>query len=325
MATGISIHVGVNNIDPNVFNTNILPPLNGCENDAEEMFKLARDRFHFNARTPFKSSAAKFDDVVLAMLEAAAQLKSGDTFLFTFSGHGSQRPDQEKKEDKEFRDEKDFKDEGIVLHDRILLDDFLRRNIWSQFKEGVRIIGVADSCHSGAALMAFALNPIDSIPSLGPVNAFNPGSSVRPPGLRSLLHTVTTAVWRASKARPVLREIPDEVRDDHFNRPGLREFYEELKKNLFTGEKAKVTAGLLTLAACRDNEETPDGVPNGRFTEALLAVMNAVPPPPNYDVLRDEVEKKLKGFNLQSTPTPVIKPDADQGKPTFRGEKPFVI
>ena len=72
--------------------------------------------------------------------------KSGDSFLLTYAGHGSQVPDKAGDEDDQF-------DETWCLYDGELIDDELRR-FWTQFAEGVLIYMVSDSCHSGTMLRA---------------------------------------------------------------------------------------------------------------------------------------------------------------------------
>ena len=79
---------------------------------------------------------------------------AGDIFWITYSGHGSQVPDQN-------GDESDGLDETWCLYDCQILDDTLF-DLWSRFKEGVRIVIFSDSCHSGTIARAInSLNPVD--------------------------------------------------------------------------------------------------------------------------------------------------------------------
>ena len=80
------------------------------------------------------------------ILGAAAQLKSGDLFILSYSGHGGQVQDRN-------NDEGDRLDETWVLFDRILLDDELYL-AWSAFEDAVRIVFFSDSCHSGTIARA---------------------------------------------------------------------------------------------------------------------------------------------------------------------------
>ena len=79
-----------------------------------------------------------------AILGAAKTLKSGDLFFLTYSGHGGQVKDTN-------GDEADGMDETWVCYDRQFVDDELY-DLWAQFKRGVRIVVLSDSCHSGTVL-----------------------------------------------------------------------------------------------------------------------------------------------------------------------------
>jgi hypothetical protein len=368
MSRGVSVHVGVNEVDSSVFNTQALPPLKGCKNDAIKMCEMARAR-GFTGPPPFLDDGAKFDVVVDAMLDAALKegerLEAGDIFLFTFSGHGTQRPDKN-------HDEPDDQDETLVLHDRVLIDDFLRNNIWSQFRPGVRIVGVADCCHAGTSLFASLTGPAPGdggppqFPGLGDMMMAGVGSSApggRPtPGRRSkpgrdarLRLTLGHAGRRAVGGGPatdggdawapgtVFRELPEEVRKDHFENR-LPDFYKKLKEKLLfgeevlfdadlrkklkegllTGERAKLKADLITLAACLDVEKTPDEPSNGPFTRALLDLLADDSPPANYDVLRDRIQTKLRDRQLPQTPVIIPRGNAES-LPAFRSQMPFKI
>jgi len=87
------------------------------------------------------SQYATYSVVVSEITKAASQLKQGDIFFLTYAGHGSQVFDRND-------DEPDGLDETWVLYDREIIDDELY-SLWSKFVDGVRIIVVSDSCHSG--------------------------------------------------------------------------------------------------------------------------------------------------------------------------------
>jgi hypothetical protein len=143
MATGISVHIGVNEVDP-VHYQGWSGPLNACEADAEDMQALASDS-GFSAKI-FKTKKATRDSVIAAIDAAADALQSGDIFLLTYSGHGGQVPDRN-------HDETDLRDETWCLYDGQLIDDELLF-LWSKFKEGTRILLLSDSCHSGTVSRA---------------------------------------------------------------------------------------------------------------------------------------------------------------------------
>ena len=140
-AKGISIHIGLNHVDPNGYN-GWDGALSGCINDANDMKAIA-DSMGYQSSILIDAQATS-DSVTCEIGQAAQQLSSGDILLLTYSGHGGQFDDVN-------GDEEDAKDETWVLWDRQLLDDELY-SLWSQFSAGVRIFMLSDSCHSGTVL-----------------------------------------------------------------------------------------------------------------------------------------------------------------------------
>ena len=138
MAKGISLHLGLNLVDPKHYD-GWDGKLLACENDARDMTKLAKAA-GFKTQTILTAKALA-EPVINAITKAADQLKTGDIFLFTYAGHGSQVPDRN-------GDEPDKQDETYVLYDRQLVDDELYA-LWSRFAPGVRILVLPDCCHSG--------------------------------------------------------------------------------------------------------------------------------------------------------------------------------
>jgi hypothetical protein len=144
MATGFSIHIGLNHISEEVYGSG--NDLAGCINDAHDMQRLA-------VAQGFQSSvllddAATAEAVIAAISGAASCLVSGDTLFLTYSGHGSHVPDRND-------DEADGQDETWCLYDRMLLDDELNA-LWAQFAAGVRVLMLSDSCHSGTVARRLA-------------------------------------------------------------------------------------------------------------------------------------------------------------------------
>jgi len=299
MARGISIHVGVNKPDPSFQMT----PLNACVNDAVEMEKLASD--HNFTTQLFIDDQAKFEPLKKAILEAAGKLKSGDIFLFTFSGHGSGvlRDDNED----------DGQDEAILLHDCVLVDNYISRNLWSRFDEGVRILGVADCCHGGSTFLSFLFHKV-----MDPVTSFF-GSAMK--------------MFAGSPVRlqPQLKDLTSS--DQSRIRQASVSLGEQIDTELATeGRDPKAT--ILTLAACNDFEKALDGVDgndNGAFTKALLEELGrrkpdpnaALPPPPvNYKVLRMRVSENLEKKNIKKQHPTLLPENAD---PQFLEQAPFSV
>ncbi|MFI2733724.1 caspase family protein [Streptomyces sp. NPDC018711] len=143
MATGLSLHVGLNGVDPARYE-GWEGTLNACENDARDMARLARTAgFETTTLLTGEGTVANVTSVLRA---AAARLVPGDILLFSYSGHGGQVPDATGPDD-----EPDALDETLVLHDRQFLDDELQQ-AFRAFAEGVRIVALLDCCHSGSGI-----------------------------------------------------------------------------------------------------------------------------------------------------------------------------
>ena len=140
MPRGISVHVGVNEVDPAHYGGKM--PLKACESDAKAMKKIADSREFESAILLTKDATA--DNVTAAIERAANELDTGDVFFLTYAGHGGQVPDKNNDED-------DRSDETWVLYDRQLVDDELYA-LWARFRPGVRIVVLSDSCHSGSVV-----------------------------------------------------------------------------------------------------------------------------------------------------------------------------
>lgn len=71
---------------------------------------------------------------------AARTLKSGDTFIFYFSGHGGQKKNDIRDESGGYK---------LFAYASEIRDDDLAKH-WTEFAPGVRIVMMTDSCSSGA-------------------------------------------------------------------------------------------------------------------------------------------------------------------------------
>ena len=232
---GWSLHVGVNHIDPAHYGSDA--PLYGCHFDAEDMERIAAER-GFEKRTVLLDEQATRDEVRNTIAAAAAELKAGDVFMFTYAGHGSQVPDFNSDED-------DGADETLCLFDGMLIDDELYE-LWSGFADDVRIVMISDSCHSGTVSRAARRTP--------------------------------SAADQADPAAPRTRLLPLDIAGKAFRMN--REFYARIGRQhrgpderLLTRElDMPLNSPVLLVAGCQDNQESGDGIGNGRFTQELLRV-----------------------------------------------------
>ncbi|MEO5741891.1 MAG: caspase family protein [Vicinamibacterales bacterium] len=148
--------VGINNYP----GTNM--DLAGCVNDAKDWRELLETRGYL-VDTLLDREATRAR-IVAALRDVIGHATGEDSVVFTFSGHGSWLPDDD-------RDEPDARDEMMcphdVMSDQYLLDDELHDLFCTKAPE-VRIYVVADSCHSGS-VARYASAPAE--PDRAPVKA----------------------------------------------------------------------------------------------------------------------------------------------------------
>ena len=273
MARAISLHVGVN------VGAGHPIPLVGCVNDAQAMFDLPQ-LSDFDRRGPFRDGEATVDFVKAQISQAAADLESGGIFVFTFAGHGSWVVDEEAIEP-------DLADEGLVLHDRMLIDDVLGRELWPLFKPNTRILMIADSCYNGTVLELVSTRRI--LRRNKPFTFSTDGGSV-----------TNTDLDAVNSGR--VRTLPEASRLAHV--AANKRFYMGFRNQLSQG--TQINASVILLAACLDGHTTRDGSPHGVFTQAFLDVLSEANPPQNYDDLIGRICTRLN--NAGEDQTPILTP-----------------
>lgn len=149
MASGIAIHIGLNSVDP-VHYSGWDGQLNACEFDAHDMEQISTSQ-GFSA-TKLLTKQATRQAVIDVIKDAGRRLSGEDMLLISYSGHGGQIPDRS-------GDEPDFKDETWCLYDGQLIDDELR-SLWIHMPQGLRILVISDSCHSGSVTRAAGAQPM---------------------------------------------------------------------------------------------------------------------------------------------------------------------
>lgn len=235
MPQAISIHVGLNEVDPKHYQ-GWSGKLVACEFDANDMEKLASERGFDSEKLLTKEATA--EALTSALQNASQKLESGDTLLLTYSGHGGQVPDAN-------GDEQDRVDETWVLYNRQMVDDELY-SLFGTFKPGVRIAIFSDSCHSGTVAK-------DAMEAVGPdrmARSVNGGDSQQP-RVKGMPDEVVRSVYEANK---------DE--------------YDDIQKSLPPFDKANIGASVILTSGCQDNQTSLDGDKNGLFTQTLLEVWN---------------------------------------------------
>ena len=252
-ATGCSLHIGVNVVDPNRYG-GWDGKLNACENDATDMAAIARAS-GFDA-TLLLSPQATVDAVTQHVDEAAEKLRDGDIYFLTYAGHGGQIKDEVNG------DEEDGRDETWCLYDRQLLDDELYF-MWAKFEKGVRILLFSDSCHSGTvsrdAVGVVEMNAAERLAAYG---------------------TET----------PAYRMMPDDKLKEAYR--ALRKRYRDIQQELAQYD-ISVDASLRLLSGCQDDQLSAEHRGNGLFTRAVKSVWNNGAFQGNYDEFHQELLKLM--------------------------------
>ena len=246
MARGMSLHVGLNSVSGDAYG-GWEGPLAACEFDANDMAALAKTKGM--ASTVLLTKKATRANTLGGMRKAAKALKPGDLFFLSYSGHGGQVPDAN-------HDEPDKKDETWCLFDGQLIDDELYFEL-SQFKAGVRILVLSDSCHSGSVTRELPPPP-------------------PPPGQRIKLmpDTVARRVYEEHKA------FYDKLQLDVAKAAGKPVVDPDtaLANVAASGRLSaivkKFNPAVILISGCQDNQTSMDGDHNGAFTEQLLKVWN---------------------------------------------------
>lgn len=240
MTQGISLHVGVNSVDPGMYG-GWDGRLVACEHDARDMEALAEET-GFQDRTLLLTAEATVENVTAGLRRAARILGPGDMLTFTYSGHGGQVPDLNGPDD-----EPDRLDETLVLYDREFVDDELYEEL-AGFAEGVRICVILDCCHSGSGIRVRDI--------------------LTPQALEEQFQTADTGeVEQTSRLMPLERQ--SETYERH------RELYDTIQRELDSRDTRDLAASAVLISACQDNQLAADGLRNGRFTGTLLEVWNS--------------------------------------------------
>ena len=247
----ISLHIGLNAVDAAHYG-GWSGELAACEFDANDMAAIARTSGMHAA--VLLTRDAKRDGVLAAMRNASKALRPGDLFMLSYSGHGGQVPDTN-------GDETDGQDETWCLYDGQLIDDELYFEL-SRFAEGVRVIVLSDSCHSGTVTR-----------DVPPTVAIVP--TAQPPQRPKLLpRSVALRTYRENQAfYDGLQRDVAEVWGKGSVDPDTALANVAMGGRL-AGVVTKFKPSVILISGCQDNQTSMDGQHNGAFTEQLLSVWN---------------------------------------------------
>jgi hypothetical protein len=280
-SVGYAATIGVNRLDPTHYGPQT--PLRGCVNDAQDVRNIARLQ-GFECPQSLVDEGATRKNVIDTIRGAADRLNSGDIFLLHFSGHGASIPDLN-------GDETDGKDETWCLHDGMLIDDELAR-LWMKFREGVRILVLSDSCHSGTVTKGNAFNAVVQ------------GGDVQFRGIAQLQEPL------------VFRFLPDDVSARVFQ--NNRSLYDAIGKEA-GGDDQEIAASVLLISGCQDNQLSADLNDNGLFTAAVKQVWDGGKFTGNYRSFHAELIRRMPQTQSPNF-YPIGNPDLKYWK-----QKPFTI
>lgn len=286
MAQGISLHIGVNKVDPGHYGSD--EALEFCEADAQSMIEIA-DKQGFDSSI-LLSAEATCDAVSEGIRNAAKKLGEGDTFFLTYAGHGGQvrdaNKDERRGEDGQFV-RGDNLDETWCLFDRQLIDDELAM-LWTEFKLGVRIVVLSDSCHSGTATR----------------------------GHRDHSMTVDENIEKFGQPNPVHRALTRKRATEIYMRS--RDMYDDIQLAL-PKILPRSKACILLISGCQDKELSGEAMGHGLFTESLLEVWDGG----SFDGSYAELQTQIL-LQMPDDQSPNMSIIGTKNK-DFIGGKPFAI
>ncbi|PTS87074.1 peptidase C14 [Sphingomonas sp. HMWF008] len=299
MNRGLSLHVGLNAVDPDHY-AGWAGPLNACEADARDMKTIA-DSQGFGSSILLTAEATR-TAVLDGIAQAAGQLAAGDIFLLTVSSHGGQVPDLN-------GDESDGLDETWCLYDGQLIDDELSLAL-TDFAPGVRVLVISDSCHSGTVVKTAAMQALYG-------------------DLLSVQRNMTAWAGRGDRwgqleqagvvALPVPRVMPTDVTSRVYLEN--KNFYDGLGSRAeLKNVEARVSAAVILLSGCQDNQLSMDGPFNGAFTGQLKRTWNGGAYKRNYD---DFITDIRKGLNDPTQSPGIFRIGNDDA--TFNAQRPFLL
>ncbi|KIM07113.1 MAG: hypothetical protein KU29_07515 [Sulfurovum sp. FS06-10] len=281
MQKGMSIHIGLNRLDPEHYGSRV-EALDTCEQDAIDLQKLALAQ-DFKSSVLLLSETATRSAVKSAIRMASQELVDGDLLLLSYSGHGGFVFDTS-------GDEEDRLDETWCLYDAQLIDDELNV-LWTEFKEGVRIVILSDSCHSGTVAKA---------------NMFSNTKEKESPIFKKKLlsYSVAKEVYLAHK-----------------------DFYREVETSILSSDTKEIKASIKQISACQD-PQVSYAIPfanNSIFTEQLLKLWDNGKYVGNYATFFETLKNTVESLDfLPTIQTPNLYLLGKEN-PDFDMQKPFQI
>jgi hypothetical protein len=309
MPKAISLNVGLNHVTSTEFSAE---DLTHAEDDARAMFDIAAKAGFESAwknpvtglPEPLLGGAATFANVVKSIRDAAQKLKDngGGVFLFTFAGHGTQKPLETGIA------EPGGIDESIVLADFLLFDIVWKNDLWPTFPSNARAIVIADSCKAGGAFTALDLLMLmlrhmkDFFMSVAGMLGLRGPEPAVPSGR-------------------VVRRLDPKEQDKELQ--AHKEFYDQ--QAALAAPPQGILVSRVLLSACAANEDAVELDQHGAFTQALLDVWDDGAFPGSSGAFTDDYigfMKAIKGKFNDPNQHPQI---GQEGQPDFTNQRPFTI
>jgi len=252
MAKGYSLLIGVREVNPEHYR-GWRGILTQPENDATIVQKKAEEK-GFVTSTLLTKQATR-DNVLNHIRKAAEFLEKDDIFFLFYSGHGGRVPDDDPDKCEEDKEE-DGKNETWCLYDGQLIDDELYA-LWPDFKEGVRVFVVSDSCHSGTMTKSS-------------IDLWDEDSEI---------------------SRLIPKNMPDyyieKVYDDN------RHFYKQIYEKLSKLEKREINVSVISFGSCQDNQSSYalSGSEYSLFTNVFKDINNG-----NYTDVMKLISEKVQSI-----------------------------
>jgi metacaspase-1 len=244
MAKAISIHLGLNAVDPKHY-AGWSGDLVACEFDAKDMAAIAHAAGMTSTVLLTKEATRK--NVLTAVRAASKTLQAGDLLFVTYSGHGGQIDDVSGEEE-------DKQDETWCLYDGELIDDEVFLEL-RRIAAGVRVLVLSDSCHSGTVTRA-------RVPEGSPAGR----SKMMPPSVAMRTYLEHQAFYDKLQ-----RDVAEAAGKASVPTPDNALARVAVSKRL-TAIANECKASVILISGCQDNQTSMDGDHNGAFTEQLLRV-----------------------------------------------------
>jgi hypothetical protein len=303
--------------------------LDSCARDAAVYLRLVPDGATVR-KTCLIDENATVEGVQCAIREARDLAQAGDRVIIGCSAHGWQVDDY--NHDELRNDPKDKYDEAWCLYDGPLVDDDLYQ-LWSEFRPGVEIVVLADTCHSGTSSRLSILNTWS--------HAFLQRRLEREAAEenRLLYDLLSKDGLRLAAVAPSAAKLVEDSWTD-VGRVRIKEMPQkraaalgqlhrsELEKSQekLPGENGPLDASVIVLAACRDEQVAIayDGSPS-LFTGSLEAVWNGGAFNGTFRELRQAISARIKatkGEKVEEDHTPQIYPIQRNGN-ILADKRPF--